>query len=310
MLSNRPVERERGGRSRVIKSERGTASGFAFPDLDSPMLEDLAPAPGSALPPADSGASEQPSSEVPLFSGPVRTVTPAADMEARARALERRAVHVLDEAVESAARRIQEAEEQAQVILAAAGEAAERARVAAEAAGRAEGYDAGYAKGLESGNAAAETLLGEARDEADAMLAQAALEAESIRAEAVAARKSWLSTTQVQLLDLAFAMARQVLKAELELRPVAALPMLEAALAKLRGEEEPHLRVSPDLLPVLEANRARLLAAVAGARRIELEADPGLSAGDFVLQGNQGIVDGRVDRQMQVLEAAVREEER
>lgn len=306
MLSNRPVERERGTRSsRVIKSEQGAAMGFAFPDLDVPVLEDLAPAPGSALLPADGGASEQYRSEVSLI-----TRAPQPDGEARARALERRAAHVLDEAVESAARRIQEAEEQAQVMLASAGEVAERARVEAEAAGHAAGYEAGYAEGLQAGNAAAESLLGEARAEADAMLTQAAMEAEAVRAEAAATREAWLTTTREQMLDLAFAMARQVLKAELALRPEAALPMLEAALAKLRGEEEPQLRVSPDLLPLLEANRGRLLAAVPGARRIGLEADPGLGTGDFALQGAQGYVDGRLDRQMESLEAAVREEER
>jgi len=311
LSSNRPGEREQGSRpSRVIKSDSRAAIGFAFPDLDVPSALDLTPAPLSDVLPGDSGASEQQRSEVSLFSGGRAAVAAASDMEARARALERRAAHVLDEAVESAARRVQEAEAEAQTILAGASEVAERARLEAVAEGQAAGYEEGYARGLEAGNEAAESLLAEARTEADAMLAQAANEAEARRTEALSQREQWLTATQAQLLDLTFAMARQVLKTELTLRPEAMLPMLEAALAKLRGEEEPVLRVSPEVLALLDGHRGRLLAALPGARRVNVEADAGLAPGDFVLQGNQGLVDGRLDRQMQTLEAALREEER
>jgi flagellar assembly protein FliH len=219
-------------------------------------------------------------------------------LESRARAVEWRALAILEEAEETAAVRLKEAQQQAHHLLSRAGEGAVALETEARQAGQAAGHEEGLRAGLQEGEARAEALLAEARQQA-----------EQARQEALEERSLLLDASGEQLLDLAFAMARQVLKAELALRPAALVPMLEAALAKLKGEEEPLLRVSPEVLSLLEEHRGRLLAAIPGARKLEVEGDPSLGEGDFILQGAQGFVDGRVERQVQVLEEKVRTEE-
>ena len=245
----------------------------------------------------------------------MRVESPAAsrmaeEAEARALALERRAMAILEEAEETASARLRLAGAQVQEMLERAAEAV--AQVEAEA--RAQGHEAGHAEGLalgvEAGRSEAETLLARARSEANAIARDALLQAESIRAQALEERGLLLESAREQLLDLAFAMAQQILKVETAVRPDMVVPMLEAALAKMKGEEEPQIRVHPAVLATLDEHRGRLLAALPGVRRLDLSGDPGLQIGDFVAQGSQGFVDGRMDRQVQQLSDQVRAEER
>lgn len=281
---------------------------FAFPALEQVTDRDLPP---SLSAPFAAEEVRLPEVEKPRVAplAPVRSEA-AADAEAQARAMERRAAHVLAEAGEAALRRLADAEEHAQALLAEAQAGAEQVREAARQAGFEEGRSAGHATGLHAGQAEAEALLAGARHEAESLIAEAQAAAVSIREGALAERDRLLDASREQMLDLAFAVARQILRVELSLTPTAVLPMLEAALAKFKGEEEPQVRVSPEVHQVLEEHRGRLLAAIPGARRVVVEADPALERGDFLVQGAQGFIDGRLDQQAAVVEAEVREEER
>lgn len=293
--------------SRVIKSDGVGEFRPAFPVLQT--------APPEAFLPVDAPA-EVPEAPGPAAAPPAKPQRPpqspaqAVEVDERARALERRAMAVMEEARETAAHRLAEAEAEAAALVAGAREAAEQIRTEAREAGAREGYEQGYQEGRTAAGAEAGQMLTVAAREAETMLAEVRSMAESIRQGAQEQRARMLDTARMELLDLAFAMARQVLKAEIALRPEAMLPMLEAALTKLKGEEEPQVRVSPTVHALLEEHRGRLLAAIPGARRVVTEADPGLADGDFVVQGTQGYVDGRLERQVQVLEADLRSEER
>ncbi|HWI62363.1 MAG TPA: FliH/SctL family protein [Symbiobacteriaceae bacterium] len=234
----------------------------------------------------------------------------AAEAEARARAMERRAVHVLEEAEEAAARRLAEAEERAAALLHDAEAGAEAIRTGARQAGLEEGRAEGYAAGMATARTEAEQMLAGVQQEADAILAEAQSAALSIKEGALAERATLLDASEQQVLDLAFAVARQILRAELALNPTAVVPMLEAALAKLKGDEEPQIRVSPEVAQLLEEHRGRLLAAIPGARRLTVEGDPALQVGDFLVQGAQGYIDGRLEQQVAVVESEAKEEER
>jgi len=309
-LSSSHTGEPRRGTSRVIKS--GTDLGrFAFPTLEQVTARDLPPSLSAPIPDEEPLVREfdRPRLTQAAQSPPANSEV-AAEAEARARAMERRAAHVLEEAEEAAARRVAEAEERAQAMLDAAQAEAEQIRAGAREAGLAEGRAAGLEAGLTAARAEAETLLAGAGQEADGLLAEAQAAAVSIQEGALAERDRLLEASQAQLLDLAFAMARQILRAELTLSPAAVVPMLEAALAKLKGEEEPQIRVSPEVAQLLEAHRGRLVAALPGARKVTVEGDAALQQGDFMIQGAQGFIDGRLESQIAVLESEVREGER
>ncbi|HYF95579.1 MAG TPA: FliH/SctL family protein [Symbiobacteriaceae bacterium] len=288
--------------SRVIKSGTDVAERFAFPALKQGVLRELSPLLPEAGRPQPALARES----VPVAVRPEA----AAEAEARARALERRAAHVLQEAQEAAANRVAEAEARACEVLDDAAAEAGQIRAGARNAGYDEGFAAGRQEGLDAGRAEADVLMEAARQEADALLAEAQAVAVSIREGALEERNRLLDASQQQMLDLAFALARQILRVELALNPDSVLPMVEAAVAKLKGEEEPHIRVNPAVKQLLDDYRGRLLAALPGARRMLIEADPALEQGDFQVSGAQGYIDGRLDSQIGLLQAELKAEER
>lgn len=304
MSSDRSSNTTRAPRARVLKSHQVSQSSFTFPSLEQVAPGDLPPS-VMATPPV----REEMQRTLEETRDALQLLEQARAVEARAKAVERRALAILQEAEETAAARLREAEVQAHELITRAGEAASAFQAEARADGQATGHEDGYRAGLQNGQTQAEALVAEAGSEAEAIVAEARREADTIRQEALEERSLLLDASSQQLLDLAFAMARQVLKAELALRPTALVPMLEAALAKLKGEEEPQIRVSPEALVVLEEHRGRLMAAIAGARKAEAEGDPALGPGDFLVQGNQGFVDGRLERQVDVLAEKVRTEE-
>lgn len=209
-------------------------------------------------------------------------------------------------------RRIEEMEAEARTRLAAAESAAEqmRAAAAAEAAdlaeqAAAEGRARGYADGMRLAQTDAEEIIATARHEAADVLAVARQEADRTRARAQAEAERRLAELEPRLVEVALAVARHVVKVELRIHPELVGHMVAAALEKLRGEERPRLRLHPGDMDLVAAQRAELLAALPGGGDVELVPDEGIAPGDFVLHSDQGTVDGRLDRQLREVAAAL-----
>lgn len=315
MLSDRSQSQAPKGRlSRVIKSHEIESLRFAFPVVDTETFvpagadeawqPDPVPAPAPAAAPKSAPAHQAPVQE----AAPVRAAN--AQAEAHIQAMERRAALLLAEAEEIAHDRVARAEAEVAAMLSAAEADAAKIRTAAQQAGFEAGYADGHREGLARAEADATARLAQAQAAAETELAEARTMAESMHQAAVQERADLLDTTWNQVLDLAFAMARQILKAEVALRPEAMLPMLGVALSRLKGEEEPQVRVSPEVVALLDEHRGRLLAAVPGARRLSIEADHSLAPGDFVVQGSQGFIDGRLEQQVHTIESELKAGER
>lgn len=221
----------------------------------------------------------------------------------RAEALETRARLLLAEVEEVVRQRRAEAEAAAAAILEQA--RAEAAAIGAEAArrGEEEGRAHGRAEGLAAARDEARALLGAAQREAADLLASARREAAALREAAQADREALLGSLEPQLVRLALQIARQILKAEVTLRPDAVVPMLAAALAKVRGGR-PRVRLGPDDAARLGPRWAEVAGQFTGGEA-ELVADPSLAPGEFVLHSDQGTVDGRLDAQLGEVAAAL-----
>lgn len=304
MLSDRKQDEQKQGRPRVLKSHQVVGTGYAFPMLEQVAERDLPPSLSAGCEPGTRQTSSVTQSDAE------RRLAEAREAEERARAVERRAAAFLAEAEETVAARLRETETQMDQMLSRTAAAIDEIEAETREKAYKSGHADGYQVGLDAAQPGAEALMQQARQEANAITAAARTQAEQTRVAAVRDRQELLDCARLEVLDLAFAMARQVLKAEAVLRPEAMLPMLEAALSKLKGEEEPLVRVSPAVLALLDAERGRLLAALPGARRLALEPDPALKPGDFVVQGAQGVVDGRLDSQVKVIAESIRDEER
>jgi len=294
---------ERGGtnkpKQRILKSHEVSGTGFAFPALEQIATGDLPPSVSSAPAPD------------PGFLTPSEVqgrLVAAREAEARAHASERRAAALLAEAEETALVRLSEVEGQIEDMLSRALGAVEQIEAEARERGLKTGKDEGLRHGIEAGRREGEEIVRRAKAEADGILKEARRTADGTRTGAIQLRSSLLESSRVQVVDLASAIARQILKSELTLYPEALVPMVEAALAKMKGEEEPLVRVSPAVLTVLEEQRGRLLAALPGSRRLTVEGDAALRPTDFMVQGTQGVVDGRLEEQLKLVDRTLREE--
>lgn len=219
---------------------------------------------------------------------------------ARAAALETRAARLLAEAEMV----LHEAQAEAAVVLAAARQEAADIAAAARAKGLAAGHAAGYQEGRQQAGTEAREHIAAAQAEAAAMLAAAGVRVEALEQAALAERAGFLAAAEPQLVRLAVAVAARILQTELVLRPDAVVPMVTAALARLRGTLRPRVRLSPEDLPWSQERRGDLIAALGGGD-LDLVADTGLGNGDFLVESDQGTVDGRLGRQITEVCAAL-----
>ena len=97
---------------------------------------------------------------------------------------------------------------------------------------------------------------------------------------------------------LAMAIARRILRRELAVDPEAVEGLAQAALQRLQSEETARVRAHPALVPALVSALAR----VAPGQAIEVVADAGRQAGDVVFETERGNLDASVETQLQEIE--------
>ncbi len=97
---------------------------------------------------------------------------------------------------------------------------------------------------------------------------------------------------------LAMAIARRILRRELAVDPQAVEGLAQAALQRLQSEETARVRVHPALAQALVSALGR----VAPGQAIEVVADAGREAGDVVFETERGNLDASVETQLQEIE--------
>jgi flagellar assembly protein FliH len=203
--------------------------------------------------------------------------------------------------------RLTAAESEAREMMAAAREQAAALVAAAEeqaAAIRREAYDESYRQGFAEGQAHGEAA---AREQAAGDLAAAAGRAEDMLAVARKQATEELQAAERQLVELALAVAAKILAREGAENPTAVLPMVKEALAKVRDQEQVTVRVNPASYDFLLAARPELQAALAGDVALTVAADSSLKEGDCVVETPFGTVDARIDTQLELVRAALRD---
>lgn len=229
-----------------------------------------------------------------------------------------RAAQVVDEARLEAARILQDAADQAE-------------RAQAEA--RAQGYEEGRQEGLKAAQAELESMkrqgeleLQNARLQADAIrqaaesqaaltrvegekaaqavLAEAKEEAQRILAEAQQEALRRIDNSQSALVELSVAAATRLVQGHLAIQPQAIVQMIAAGLRRLK-DTQATVRVSPDDLPLLEAQRSTLEREL-GAGSLLLSPDATLHQGSYLINSPVGQIDGTLEHQTERLQAAMR----
>jgi flagellar biosynthesis/type III secretory pathway protein FliH len=179
---------------------------------------------------------------------------------------------------------VYDAAQRARAILSAAEAEAERIRQAAAADGgciRAKAAEAGREEGLCAASAA---------------LVRAAMERDRI-----------LASAERDLLRLALAVAGKILRRELARDEEAVVEMASRALAEVRQHREVALRVHPADAEALRRSERRLLGVLSRARAIDIREDPGVGRGGILVETEAGVIDARLESQLEAIRCALEE---
>jgi flagellar assembly protein FliH len=191
---------------------------------------------------------------------------------------------------------ISAAREKAAAVVAAAGEDAAKLRR--------EAYDEGYEKGFAEGQ-----VRGEAAglEQARGAIAEAAEKASQIMALAQQQADEAFAAAERQVVELAMAVASKVLAREVAENPTVILPIVKAALEKVQDQEKITIRVNPECYELVLAARSELQAGLARAGSVAVMADGALKGGDCIVETPYGTVDARIDTQLELVRAALKE---
>ncbi|SDF38891.1 flagellar assembly protein FliH [Sporolituus thermophilus] len=201
---------------------------------------------------------------------------------------------IIADAEKEAARLLSEARKNAAALLNEARQQYEKLKKEAFD----QGYQAGYSQGMQQGRqdieAERQNALRQAADQAGQLLA--------------AARREYQQTlidAERHIIDLALAVARKILAREIEENPMVVLPIVRAALEKVRDQEQITILVNPeDFEVVLEAKRDLELV-IGRERALQIIADNTVGRGGCLLDTPFGMVDARIDTQFEMVKRAL-----
>ncbi len=232
---------------------------------------------------------------LPRFPEPEETEQPPAGDEEEGFAVEEAAPKGGEE-ISEAMGLVAAARDKAAAMIAAAGEEADSVRREAYDEGYRHGYDEGLARGEAAGMEQARGAIDDAAAQADRILALARQQAD----EALAAAER-------QIVELSLAVAAKVLAREVAEDPAVILPIVKAALAKVEDQERITIRVHPDCYELVLAARPDLQASLTRANNVAVTADSALKAGDCIVETPFGTVDARIDTQLELVKAALKD---
>lgn len=112
----------------------------------------------------------------------------------------------------------------------------------------------------------------------------------------VLARQMIIQSAEDELLDLTLTIAARVVRSELTAKREAVLLIVRDALEVARGRKVLVIRVNPNDYGVLAEHRGELLASLEWAR---VTPDHEVEAGGCIVEVDTGLVDGRIESQLQ-----------
>lgn len=111
-------------------------------------------------------------------------------------------------------------------------------------------------------------------------------------------RQRFRHEAEEDVVALALAIARRILRRELTVDPEALLGLVKAGLEKIDSREVHRVRVSKQDAPMLN----QFLEKMGLPHRIEVIGDPGLERGAAILESNRGTLDASIETQLGEIE--------
>jgi flagellar assembly protein FliH len=118
--------------------------------------------------------------------------------------------------------------------------------------------------------------------------------------DAIAVQRTTLwEQTEQEVLAFVMEMAKRVVKVEIQQNPEVVGEMIRHGLRRVADKENMRIRVSPDELEAVRADRNDLLLILDGARQLEIIEDRRVGRGGCVIETSAGTIDARIDTQFE-----------
>lgn len=149
-----------------------------------------------------------------------------------------------------------------------------------------EGFQKGYSEGLSQAKGRMEEALGRL---------------EAILRELEDFRRRAFGRAEEEILELAIAVAKKVLRRELMSDRQWVLRTLKEAIEKVTEGDTVKIYLSPDDIDLVKEHQGELLEGVKGPRGVVLHADPGITPGGCFIETEFGHIDARLESQLEAI---------
>lgn len=185
---------------------------------------------------------------------------------------------------------VKEAEASADKIVEEAKASSEKIFLEAKDTGYQEGYRQGYNEGYQFGT-------NEAKSEAEEIKKNADIYIESCRIEA----EAYIKSKQEEILQLALAIARQVIHGEVIINPDMAGKIAEDVLSKATDRKHVILKVNPADFSIVKNKKEDLSIYVENPNNLFIIADSSVSQGSIKAETTSGFIDGDIETQLDMI---------
>ena len=117
-------------------------------------------------------------------------------------------------------------------------------------------------------------------------------------------RKQLYLKAETETVDLALAVARQIIGQEISLDRQIVLNVVKGALDKVVNHEKVKIRINPQDLDAVQTALFEFLPHVEKIENVQFEADAAITTGGCVVETNFGTVDARIENQLDQIESA------
>jgi flagellar assembly protein FliH len=207
---------------------------------------------------------------------------------------------LLDKAKAEAEAILAEASNEASQRLAQAEKMIDQIKEQAHQEGYQAGYEHGVKQGIEQGKAAGLEIVKN-------KIESASEQANNILANAEKQAGQTLFRAEHQIVEIALGIARKILVREIEENPMTILPVVRAALEKIRDQEEVTIRANPEDIEIVNHAKRDLQQIIGGDKRLTITPDHTVNPGGCVIDTKNGTVDASIDTQFQLIKQALQD---
>jgi flagellar assembly protein FliH len=161
---------------------------------------------------------------------------------------------------------------------------------------RKDAIERGTMEGFERAKAEVEAELSDAWDE---RISELRTDVQQVIDTICEQRKVLWEQTEQEILGFVVDMSKRVVKVELQQNNKVIGEMIRHALRRVADKDNVRIRVCPDELEAVRADRKDLLLILDGARQLEIIDDRRIGRGGCVIETSAGTVDARVDTQFE-----------